>query len=188
MQAHFERVLAALEPLALPNEIEASGLEIQPSERYDSETRRQVFEGTRVSRAVSAVFDTQAKPERFLAGLDASEEVQVSGIRTRLADERVLRDKLKAEAIAQARAQAAEIAAPFGQRVAGLYSVSDVAPQFDYGVRPGRWPATFQYDAGSDRSAPVIFEDPAPVDLAESLRSGYVDYQERIYAVFLLGE
>ena len=54
-------------------------------------------------------------------------------------DEFALQSQLKAEAAAQTRESAKGLAGAYGTKITGLYSISDVAPNFAYGVQAGTW-------------------------------------------------
>ncbi|GAB2503256.1 SIMPL domain-containing protein [Lysobacter humi (ex Lee et al. 2017)] len=173
-------------------EIVATSLAIAPERRYDEAQRTQVFAGTRVRRSLSARFAGKADVEAFLSGLQTSQELAVSQIETELADERTLRAALRTGAIDSTREKAATLARGYGARLGALYSVSDVAPQFEYGIREGNWPALYEWNprtraldrivvTGSRVSAPAAAPQTA-------LQTGYVTYTDRIYAVFLLAD
>lgn len=175
-----------------PGEIVATSLRIEPRQRYDAEKREQVFQGTAVTRTLTARFDKQADLQLFLAGLKTSDELQVSAVTTELSGERELRAALRHKSIESSREKAETIAKAYGTRLGGIYSVSDVAPSFQYGIQEGNWPATYEWRvadgyAGSLDRITVTgtrLRSPAP----ESLQTGYVNFDDKIYAVFLLAD
>ena len=173
------------------SEIVATSLQIEPSNEYDQVQQKQVFKGIQVTRKLSARFSDQASLKQFLAGLATSEEVQVSGVTTELSSEPELKKQLRQKAIESTREKAEVIARAYGVRLAGLYSVSDTAPQFEYGITEGDWPARYQWrSAGGANTLDRIQVTGSRMSAAdlESFQTGYVDFQDRIYAVFLLAD
>lgn len=175
-----------------PGEIVATSLRIEPRQRYDSERREQVFQGTAVTRTVTARFNRQSDLQLFLADLRTSEELQVSAVTTELSEEKELRAALRQKSIESSREKAEVIAKAYGARISGVYSVSDVAPQFQYGIQEGGWPSKYEWRrrdgyAGSLDRIEVTgtrLERGAP----ESMQTGYVAFDDKIYAVFLLAD
>lgn len=178
--------------------IVATSLRIEPREEYDSTARKQVFRGIGVRRSITANFAEQERLRRFLGTLETSEELQVSGVTTTLSGEEALKRELRLKAIAATKAKAEVIAKSYGVRVTGLYSVSDTAPRFEYGISEGEWPVLYEWRGseggggtldsitvtGSRGNSPVVFDSPSP----ESFQSGHVTFDDTIYAVFLIGD
>ena len=174
------------------NEIVATSMEMGTRERYDDRKRERVFIGTGVKRTVTARFDSQAALGTFLASLQTSQELNVSSVDTELADEAELRRALREKAIESSRGKAETIARAYGAKLGGLYSVSDVAPQFQYGVHEGSWPSTYQWDrgrAGDGYTLDSIQVTGSRLERnAESFQTGYVTFTDKIYTVFLLAD
>jgi uncharacterized protein YggE len=192
VESYLQETIRQLEANAVPaSEIVATSLQIEPRKEYDADTRQQVFKGIAVSRTLSARFKDQEKLKSFLGGLETSEEVQVSGVSTELSDEPALMKKLRGMAILSTREKAEVIAESYGVRIAGLYSVSDTAPQFDYGIQEGSWPVTYQWHRSGGATQldriEVTGSRVTRSDL-ESFETGYVDFEDKIYAVFLITE
>lgn len=180
-------------------DIVATSLRIEPREEYDGAQRKQVFRGIGVRRSLTATFADQERLRRFLGTLETSEQLQVSGITTTLSNEPALRRALRLKAIEATKAKAEAVASSYGVRLTGLYSVSDTAPQFDYGINEGDWPVQYEWrgSAGDDggsldaivvtgsRASPAVIPAPPP---AESFQSGYVTFRDTVYAVFLIGD
>lgn len=198
VQANAARVLAAFERAgALADSVNATTFSIGPEHAYENDKR--VFKGTRASRSVRGTFASAEAVQAFLGLLDAGESVLLSSITPAVADEAGIRAELKGEAMAQTRETARLLASSYGARLGGLYSVSDVAPSFAYGIQAGRWPRSA---AGSGVPAPpgeppVVFDEPSTVDAVavsgsritrESLAVGTITLAEHLYAVFLLAE
>lgn len=190
-------VIARLQKNGVPDrEIVATSLSIGPEQRYDQATRRELFAGTRVRRSLTARFSRKDALEAFLSGLETSQDLSVSDIRTELANEATLREGLRTRAIESTREKAGTIARTYGARLGALYSVSDVAPQFEYGIREGNWPALYEWNAATQaldrimvtgsRLAGPMPPPSTPAPPAAALQAGYVTYSDRIYAVFLL--
>jgi uncharacterized protein YggE len=202
VQAHVEQILAGLKQAGVPNdETTATSLKIAPDEEYDSKTEKQVYKGVQVSRDIGATFDELDKLQQFLGKVAAGKELQISGITTGLRDEAKLREQLRGKAIESTQEKAKSIAQAYAAKLGGLYSVSDVAPEVSYGVKAGSWPV-YDYDARNGRlltrdflsgtmgsglstsAQPAMAPPPPPT----SLQTGYVTFEENIYAVFLLGD
>lgn len=204
VQAHVEQIFAGLKQAGVPvGETTATTLSIQPHSEYDGKTQESVYKGVQVTREIGATFNDLGKLQHFLATVTASKELQISGITTGLRDEMKLRERLRVKAIESTQEKAKSIALSYGASISGLYSVSDVAPEVSYGVKAGAWPV-YSYNAnntfdlintiGSGLSTRAVdHESTAPVTTLthadiESLKTGYVTFEENIYAVFLLGK
>jgi len=193
VEDHLQDALAKLRQASVPdNEIIATSLQIAPQNEYDPESRKQVFKGIGVTRTLSARFSDQTGLKAFLSKLATSQEVQVSGVTTELSAEPELRKQLRQKAIESTREKADVIAKSYGVKVVGLYSVSDSAPQFAYGITEGSWPGLYQWNRSQsslDRIslAGGSLEAAAPVT-RESFQTGYVEYDDKIYAVFLIAD
>ena len=173
---------------ALKDTVEASTLAIQP--QYVYENNKQVFKGTQVSRTLSATFDDLADVRALLATINTNENVLLTGISTEYADEARLRAQLKREAAAQSRDSAEGLAKTYGTRIKGLYTISDVAPSFAYGVQAGTWPGDRAQHLPPPPPMPDIGASvPRASDVyraAESLEAGTITISENVYAVFLI--
>lgn len=194
VEANVQKVLGQLRAAGVPdNEVVATSLQIDSKERYDDKLDEQVFIGTEVSRTLTARFSKQYELEAFLAGIKTSKELTISDVKTELSDEPALRAALREKTIASSREKADVIAKAYGARISGVYSVSDVAPQFDYGIRAGNWPQAFEWSEGVSGRARTL--DRIQVtgsrisgNVATSLQTGYVTFQDKIYTVFLLAD
>lgn len=193
VEANVRDVLAKLERAGAPtNEIVATSLDIEPRNEYDQTLREQVFKGIAVSRRITVRFNDHAKLETFLASLETSKEVKVSGVTTELGDEPALMNALRGKAIESTRRKADVIAKSYGVRLAGVYSVSDVAPEHRYGIAEGDWPSTFIWrrndDGGTTLDRIEVTGSRIDASELESFRTGYVTFEDRIYAVFLISD
>ena len=190
VEADLRRILARLgEAGVRRQDTNATSLEIGPSERYDRTLQAHVYEGMKVSRMITAHFASTDSLRAFLSGLETSEEVTVSGVETELSTEAAVMKALREKAIADTRTKAEVIAAAYGVRLAGLYSVSDVPPKFDYGIQEGDWPVTFRWNGETSTLDRIQVTgsrlDPSDV---ESFEAGTVIFEDKIYAVFLISE
>ncbi|MGX9721267.1 SIMPL domain-containing protein [Stenotrophomonas acidaminiphila] len=195
VQANAERVMVLFARHgAIAETMRMDNLSIQPSTRYKDE--EEVFQGTAVSRDLEGAFGTPEQLQAFLAELKASKEVQVRTATPVYSGEARLRAELKAEAAAQTRASAKGLADAYGAKITGLYTISDVAPNFAYGVQAGSWPsangAQGFYSGGDslDRvqvsgSRAVASPLPAPGEL---LTAAPITYTENVYAIFLISD
>lgn len=194
VESNVRKVLDQLQAVGVAdNEIVATSLSIDTKERYDQKIEEEVFVGTEVSRTLTARFSSQGALETFLAGIKTSKELTISDVSTQLSDEPALRAALREKTIASSREKADLIAKAYGARISGIYSVSDVAPQFDYGIRPGNWPQAFEWSDGyGDRGRTLdriqVTGSRASANAATSLQTGYVTFQDKIYTVFLLAD
>ncbi|WP_369934634.1 SIMPL domain-containing protein [Xanthomonas tesorieronis] len=187
-QANAANVLAAFEQQhALAGSVQATTLSIEPEQRYEDD--KQVFSGTRVQRTLSADFGTLDDVRGLLGKLRTSEELQVSGIAPHYSDETALRAELKRQAAEQTRTSAQALANTYGVRLGGLYTISEVAPDFAYGIQAGHWPSESRRQglvSGNYRPTPLPMPMPAPA--AESLEAGSLTLSENVYAVFLIAQ
>ncbi|WP_372016174.1 SIMPL domain-containing protein [Pseudoxanthomonas sp. 10H] len=192
VQAHARQVVEAMKASgALAETIDASTLSIAPHHEYVE--NRQVFRGTRVSRTIRGSFGSTAGLRGFLGQLQTSDALQVSGMRTGYSGAGPLRARLKADAATQARRSAEGLASAYGTRVSGLYTISDVAPGFAYGVQAGTWPSNDRHDdAPASPPAPAPVADIGAVVVSgsridpEVLESGTLTFTENVYAIFLI--
>lgn len=198
VQANLGALLTTLKAGgAIAESIDASTFSVAPEHAYEDETR--VYKGIRATRELRVTFAEAEATRAFLASLPAGEAVQLAGIAPTYSDEANLRGELKTEAMRQTRETAELLARSYGTRLGSLYSVSDVAPSFAYGIQAGRWPQTRRGRSGSPapEAAPVVFDDPyAPnrVEVTgsritpESLAVGTITIAENLYAIFLLAD
>ncbi len=170
-------------------DVVATSLDVGPYMRYDNKREEQVYAGVAATRELTARFSDATTLEAFLASVKASEQVQITGIDTELSTEAQLREQLRTKSIEATRQKARDMAAAYGARITGLYSVSDVAPQFSYGIREGSWQGGYAWDGYARTLDKVeVTGSRAKALQTESLKVGYVDYSDKIYAVFLLAD
>lgn len=178
---------------AIAGSIDASTFSVQPEHTYESQ--RRVYRGIRATRQLRVTFPDSEATRAFLARLPAGEEVQLAGIEPTFSGEAALRGELKAEAMQQTRETAGLLAGSYGARLGGLYSVSDVAPSFAYGIQAGQWPTTGGRGGVSPpapAASPAAALDRIQVTgsriTPESLAVGTVTIAEHLYAIFLLAD
>jgi uncharacterized protein YggE len=194
VEANVQAVLSQLKAANVPDsEVVATSLQVGPRQRYDQHNQEQVFIGTGVARSLTARFDKQADLQKFLAGIKTSRELTISAVTTELSDEQKLRAALREKSIESSREKAQAIAKAYGVKLAGVYSVSDVAPQFQYGIKEGNWPSMYEWRQTDGYAAPsldlvAVTGDRGRRIQAESLQTGYVTFDDKIYAVFLLAD
>lgn len=190
VQSNVEAVLGAFKRNhALAATVQADNLSIQPEHRYTA-PGQQEYVGTRVSRRLKGSFSSTGDLQGFLRAVDASDDLQISGMRPGYSKEGELRAELKAEAATQTRDSARHLAQAYGSRIIGLYSISDVAPNFAYGVQAGTWPRS-----GDRVTAPAPPSPPAPSSIevtgsrsGESVAAAPITYTENVYAIFLISD
>ena len=191
VQANAERVLQLFaQHGAIDGSVRAANLSIAPTTRYRND--EQVFNGTAARRDLKAEFADAEALKAFLGDLKASREVQVSTAEPTYSGERRLRGELKAEAAAQTRESAKGLAGAYGTKITGLYSISDVAPNFAYGVQAGTWGASggdgFGYSGGGDTldKVAVTGSRNRAAPGGELLTAAPITYTENVYAIFLI--
>lgn len=174
VERHMQKILAALDTCGvMPGRTHATSFSIKPETDFRND--RDVFVGTKVDRTIKATFDSVDKLRRFVAMVPASKEVQIMDTEVERSDIDKVRDILRERAIANSKAAAKHIAAAYGMKVKGLYSVSEVAPSLDYGMKAG------MYGSSGLRAVTVsanALNDPA-------VRVGTIKVEQDIYAVFL---
>ncbi|MCA7023440.1 MULTISPECIES: SIMPL domain-containing protein [Stenotrophomonas] len=185
-------VLAALKKhRALAEHTHASSMSISAENAY--EDGKQVFKGTKVVRRVRGSFDDLEKLRGLLADVNAGPGLQITSLRSGYAQASSLRAELKAEAARQSRRSAEGLAAAYGTRITGLYTISDVAPSFAYGVQAVTWQSANE-EAGEDAVPPPALPAPAATGVsgsrlaAESLETGTITFTENVYAIFLIAQ
>ncbi|MEF3082499.1 SIMPL domain-containing protein [Luteimonas sp. SMYT11W] len=175
---------------AIAGSIDASTFSVQPEHDYESQKR--VYRGIRATRALRVTFPNAEATRAFLAKLPAGEDVQLGSIEPTFSGEAALRGELKAEAMRQTRDTAALLATSYGARLGSLYSVSDVAPSFAYGIQAGQWPSSRSGASPPPAASPSVAFDRIQVTgsriTPESLAVGTVTIAEHLYAIFLLAD
>lgn len=165
--------------------LQASSLSVSPD--YDWRDNKREFKGTQVRRKVRGTFTRLEDTQAFLAQIHASAELQIASLEPGYSAEASLRGQLKREAGEQTRQTAEQLAKAYGTRIRGLYSISDVAPDFAYGVQAGTWPsgpAAVMEARPTDMYMPAA--PAAPPSPAESLAAGTLTFTENVYAIFLI--
>lgn len=195
VESLLKNVLGQLEAAGVADdEIVATSLQIDTRRRYDDSLGEQVFVGTGVRRTLTARFDRKQALEQFLAGVKTSQELSISGVTAELASEAELRRQLRQKSIESSREKAEVIARAYGARLGGVYSVSDVAPQFQYGVQEGAWPASYAWNTHGRANGDGYLErvqvtgSRVHSPSGPSFQAGYIDFQDKIYTVFLLAD
>jgi uncharacterized protein YggE len=168
VEAHVKQILDALKKHgALPDRIQGTSLAISPKteERNDKE----IFVGTEVSRTVDATFDSADKLRDLLSELDTSDELMITGLEVSRSDEVAIQNDLRKRAIADSQQSAQQIAKAYGMHIKGVYSVSEVAPSYSYGISQGLASESVMGSALSQLALSV----------------GTIELKQRIYAVYL---
>ncbi|UNK41932.1 SIMPL domain-containing protein [Luteimonas sp. S4-F44] len=191
VQANLGALLTVLKSGgAIAESIDASTFSVQPE--HDYESQRRVYRGIRATRVLRVTFPNAEDTRAFLAKLPAGEDVQLGGIEPTFSGEAALRGELKAEAMRRTRETAALLATSYGARLGSLYSVSDVAPSFAYGIQAGQWPSTRGGTPPPPAASPAAVFERVQVTgsriTPESLAVGTVTIAEHLYAIFLLAD
>ena len=182
VEVHMQQLFRALDANgALKDKTQASSLSIRPETSYEND--KEVFKGTEVSRSIDASFDSLDKLRAFIAAVPADKEVQIGSVQTGRSDIGAISSRLRAAAIENSKAAAEKIAADYGMKIVGVYAVSEVAPDFAYGIQAGSWggPQTLQTIAVTGSRMPGA--PPPPPGVA--MRIGTMSVEQDIYAVYL---
>lgn len=166
-------IVQSLKALGLkPAQITASNISINAQYRYDQPNQRNVFVGNQVSRSISAKFNDKKTLQKFLAQVPAGEEVRIGGISTSLSTQKAVEAELLDAAVADAKAQAVLLLDKFGQKVIGLYTVSQEAPSM--GFESKAMYRTAMADAA------------APPPLGDTFEEGVMTVGKDVYVVYLI--
>lgn len=189
VEAHIEHILAALKKTgALKKYTRASSLQITPD--YEFKDQHRVFMGTEVARGVQATFGSLQNFQNFIAKVKTDKEVQIESTEVGRSDIDRIRQKLREKAIANSREAARHIAEAYGLRIKGIYSVSEVAPDFAYGIQAGAWGGnSVAGELGLLHSPPKMSPPPPPPPPPPApphLQAGTISVQMNMYAVYLI--
>ena len=186
VEAHMRQILAALDQSgALKDRTQASSLAIQPDNEYRND--KNVFVGTRVTRTVSATFDDLNKLKNFISEVPANEEVQIQSTEVGRSDAKEISMELRKRAMANSQQAAKSIAAAYGLSIKGIYSVSEVAPDFAYGIQAGSWGDIGDNGMPAPPSPQVLNTVVVTGSILPdaALRVGTIELKQDIYAVYL---
>lgn len=149
------------------SDIKAANLQVVAQYEYDEDSKRRIFVGNEARRDVTARFGSLAALHQFLDRVPASESVRVGGIETRLAGEAAIKTRLLDEAVTDSKRAAEQLAARYGQRIVGVYSISD-QPLVSHAYSLDR------VQVSGTR-------------IKKSLAEGMVKVDKDVYVVFLMG-
>jgi uncharacterized protein YggE len=187
-----QKVITSLRGVGVNDEeIVATSLALQPENNYNSFSGERVFKGTRVTRSINAIFSDTTGLEKFLEQTELNEELQLQGVQTGLSQESALMVDLRKRAIADCKQKAQDLAIEYGVSLQGIYSVSDVAPQFRYGISSGSWPAKkLLWDGDNSVQLDRVETTNSRVAAAiqTSFSTGYISFTDKIYTVFLISD
>lgn len=165
-------MVGSLKALGLkPAQITATNISINPEYRYDQATQKNVFIGNQVNRNISARFDNKQTLQKFLAKVPAGEEIRIGGISSSLSTQKKVESELLDAAVADAKNQAVTLLDKFGQKVIGLYTVSQEAPSIGFESK-----AVYR---AMDAAA-------APPALGETFEEGLMTVNKDVYVVYLI--
>ncbi|MFT3897106.1 MAG: SIMPL domain-containing protein [Thermomonas sp.] len=180
VQAHVAEILQSMKATrVLEDQVTATAISVKPKTEY--ENREEIFLGTEVSRNIRATFGKAEDLQAFLARTETSLEVQIDGIETFYSKHEKVESDLRVKAIASTKQKAEELASAYGARVTGLYAVSEVQPDFDYGNSAFK---DFTRGTGHLDRIEVTGSRISP----EDLEVGTVTLESDLYAVFLISE
>lgn len=165
-------MVQSLKALGLkPEQITASNISVNPEYRYDQAAQKNVFIGNTVTRNLSAKFSERKALQKFIAEVPAGEEIRVGGIATSLSSQKAVESELLDAAVLDAQKQAALILDKFGQRITGVFTVSQEAPSIGFESKA-------MYRA-MDVAA-------APPPLGGTMEDGTVMVSKDVYVVYLI--
>ena len=168
----------------------ASSLSMSEATHYDG--NKQVHDGTEVDRSISVTFGSLEKLQGFISDLPASKEVLVQSTSVGRSDQAELMMKLRARAIANSKIAARQLAKAYGVRITGVYSISEVAPDFSYGVQAGSWDvaqggATDRLSSNAPPPPPALAAVQVHANaIPTRLRTGTMVLSQDMYAVYLI--
>ena len=163
-------MVQSLKALGLkPAQITATNISISPEYRYDNATQKNVFIGNQVSRSINAKFEDKKTLQKFLAQVPDGEEVRIGGISNSLSTQKAVESELLDAAVADAKKQAATLLDKFGQKVIGLYTVSQEAPSI-----------------GFESKAMYRSLDAAAPPLGATMEEGVITVNKDVYVVYLI--
>lgn len=164
-------MVRSLKALGLkPAQITATNISINPEYRYDQMTQKNVFIGNQVNRNISAKFENKQTLQKFLAQVPAGEEIRIGGISSSLSTQKAVESELLDAAVADAKNQAIVLLDKFGQKVIGLYTVSQEAPSIGYESKA-------MYRSMDSAAAPP---------LGETFEEGVMTVNKDVYVVYLI--
>ncbi|KGI76915.1 SIMPL domain-containing protein [Oleiagrimonas soli] len=192
------RVAVERHVLALFKSIDAHGAikhltrasSLSMSEATSYKDGEQVHKGTEVDRNVSVTFDSLKRLQGFISDLPASKEVLVQATRVGRSDQAQRMMTLRTQAIANSKVAARALAKAYGMQITGVYSISEVAPDFSYGVQAGSWDVG-PTGSGNAPPPPPVGRGPALASMdvkavPTALRTGTIELSQNMYAVYLI--
>lgn len=177
VEMRVKKIIANLDRSgALPESTHATSLSITAS----NETRngQEVFAGTQVQRSIWATFDSLDHLRRFIGSVPASSEVQILETKAARSDVEKIKLDLRKKAIQRSISAARSIAGAYGMKIKGVYSVSDVEPQYAYGIESGT--------SGTGEMTVSANAKLSLSDVVPAFRAGTITIQQDIYAVYLI--
>ena len=173
VESRTGEMVRSLKALGLkPAQITATNISINPEYRYDQNTQKNVFIGNQVNRNITAKFESKQTLQKFLAQVPAGEEIRIGGISSSLSTQKKVESELLDAAVADAKIQAATLLDKFGQKVIGLYTVSQEAPSIGFESKA-------MYRAMDVAAAP-------PPPLGETFEEGLITVNKDVYVVYLI--
>ena len=164
-------MVQSLKALGLkPAQITATNISISPEYRYDNATQKNVFIGNQVNRSITAKFEDKKTLQKFLAQVPDGEEVRIGGISNSLSTQKAVESELLDAAVADAKKQAATLLDKFGQKVIGLYTVSQEVPSIGFESKA-------MYRSMDAAAAPP---------LGSTMEEGVITVNKDVYVVYLI--
>jgi uncharacterized protein len=169
VEEHMRQLFGALDSSgAMQDRTQASTLSIEPDTTYRDQDA--VFVGTKVSRSLSATFDSADKLRAFISQVPANKEVQIQSVDVNRSDIDKIHLDLRKRAIEDSQRSAKQIAAAYGVSLEGVYSISDVAPDYSYGVQ----------------AMPTAIVTGSNYHPKVAMQIGTMDEKQDIYVVYLI--
>lgn len=168
-------LVVAAEQKVADKDLKVGNISIQPDNEYDEATRKRVFVGNAYQRIIELRFHELETLKRALATLPGGEQVKVETGEFEYSRAEETRKGLVAEAIANARATAAQMAEGVGMRITGVQSVSNERISTGVTYSDSYAPAA-SADMSGSRSGNVV------------LKEGAIELEQDIYIIYLIAK
>ncbi|WP_213949441.1 SIMPL domain-containing protein [Luteibacter sp. dw_328] len=151
---------------AIPESIDATAISVDAKSEYRDD--KDAFLGTQVSRTAHAVFANLDDLRQFIDGVEADQELQITGTTVTRSDIEAVRQDVRRDAIKDSIRSAKAMADAYGVKLGTLYTVTD-SPAYVGGR--------------SDLSSVTVTAATLPkIDL----QVGSIKVEENVFAIFFM--
>jgi uncharacterized protein len=177
-QGRIESLAQILVDLAeaqnIPNkDVEIGNLSVNPETDYDEKTEKQVFLGNDYTREIKIRFRSLEGLRQFLSKIPQANQIRLETGSFEYSDASAAKKKLMADAIANARATADELAKGVGKRITGVHTLSNQGFNVRYS------------ESTSLDSVIVTGGAPAPKVI---LKEGKITLTQDVYIIYLISD